>query len=136
MMMPQHKTLTALALSAILAGMPAAAQTPLKDVAHVRDGIIHVGMAYEISEKCGEISARLFRGLGFLNSLKSHARGLGYSEADIDAYVNDEAEKDRLEAIARAQLAELGVIEGDEGSYCAVGRAQIAANTRVGWLLR
>ena len=135
-MMQKRKTLTAIGLLAALAAAPATAQTPLKDVAHVRDGIIAVGMAYEISEKCGDISARLFRGLGYLNSLKSHARGLGYSEADIDAYVNDEAEKDRLEAIARGQLAELGVVEGDEATYCTVGRAQIAANTRVGWLLR
>lgn len=112
------------------------AQTPLKDVQHVRDGIIHVGMAYEISEKCDSIRARTFRGLGFLQSLKRHASGLGYSNAEIDSYINDDAEEDRLEGIARTQLANLGVIEGDEASYCAVGRAQIDANTRVGWLLR
>lgn len=112
------------------------AQTPLKDVLHVRDGIIHVGMAYEISQKCSSIRARTFRGLGFLQSLKSHAAGLGYSDADVDAYINDDAEEDRLEGIARQQLTRLGVIEGDEATYCAVGRAQISANTRVGWLLR
>jgi hypothetical protein len=112
------------------------AQTALKDVPKVRDGIIYVGMAYEISERCDSISARLFRGLGYLQSLRSHARSLGYSEDEIEAYINDEDEKDRLEGIARAQLASLGAIPGDEASYCAVGRAQIAANTRVGWLLR
>jgi hypothetical protein len=134
--MKKRKSLAAIGLGVALLTGPAGAQTPLKDVAYVRDGIIHVGMAYEISEKCGELSARLFRGLGFLQSLKNHARGLGYTDAEIDAYVNDAAEKDRLEAIARAALADLGVVEGVESSYCAVGRAQIAANTRVGWLLR
>ena len=134
--MKKRKSLAAFGLAAVLLAGPVGAQTPLKDVAYVRDGIIHVGMAYEISEKCGDLSARLFRGLGFLQSLKNHARGLGYTEAEIDAYVNDAAEKDRLEAIARAALADLGVVEGVESSYCAVGRAQIAANTRVGWLLR
>jgi hypothetical protein len=112
------------------------AQTALKDVAKVRDGIIFVGMAYELSEECGSLDARLFRGLSYLQSLKSHASSLGYSDAEIDAYINDDAEKDRLEAIARAQLAQLGVVRGDEASHCTVGRAQIAANTRVGWLLR
>lgn len=112
------------------------AQTALKDVAKVRDGIIFVGMAYEISEQCDTISARLFRGLSYLQSLRNHARELGYTEAEIDAYINDEAEKDRLEAIARAQLASLGVVPGQQDSYCSVGRAQIDANTRVGWLLR
>ncbi len=134
--MKKRNSLAAFGLAATLLAGPAGAQTPLKDVAYVRDGIIHVGMAYEISEKCGDLNARLFRGLGFLQSLKNHARGLGYTEAEIDAYVNDAAEKDRLEAIARAALADLGVVEGVESSYCAVGRAQIAANTRVGWLLR
>lgn len=112
------------------------AQTALKDVAKVRDGIIFVGMAYELSEECDSLDARLFRGLGYLQSLKSHASSLGYSDAEIDAYINDDAEKDRLEAIARAQLAQLGVVRGDEESHCVVGRAQIALNTRVGWLLR
>ena len=134
--MTQTKTLTALTFSAILAAMPAVAQTPLKDVAHIRDGIISVGMAYELSEKCGDLSARTIRGINFLYSLKSHAEGLGYTDAQIDAYINDEAEKDRLEAIARQQLADLGVVEGDEATYCAVGRDQIAQGTDVGALLR
>ena len=68
--------------------------------------------------------------------VKRHASDLGYSDEEIDDYVNDRNEKKRLEAIARAKLVTLGVVEGEEASYCAVGRAQIAANTRVGWLLR
>jgi hypothetical protein len=127
---------SAIVLACVIGAGSASAQTALKDVAHVRDGIIHVGMAYELSERCDGLRARLFRGLGFLQSLKSHASGLGYTSAEIDAYVNDRDEKRRLEAIARAQLISLGVVEGEEATYCAVGRAQIAANTRVGWLLR
>ncbi|MEM9787607.1 MAG: DUF5333 domain-containing protein [Pseudomonadota bacterium] len=112
------------------------AQPPLKDVQRVRDGIIHVGMAYEISEKCSSIRARTWRGINFLQSLKNHAEQLGYTDAQIEAYINDDAEKDRLEAIARGELARLGIVEGNEATYCSVGRSQIAANTRVGWLLR
>ena len=112
------------------------AQSALKDEAQVRDGIIAVGMAYELSEQCDDVSARLFRGLGYLQSLKGTARDLGYSDAQIDAYIDDDAEKDRLEGIARAQLVSLGVVEGDAATYCSVARAQMDANTRVGWLLR
>ena len=114
----------------------AVAQPPLKDVEKISNGIVFTGMAYEISERCGSIDARLFRGINYLQSLRNHARELGYSDAEIEAYINDDAEKDRLEAIAREQLGLLGVVEGDEATYCAAGRAQIAANTRVGWLLR
>ena len=134
--MPLFKSLASWGLLTVMLATPLAAQTPLRDVAKVRDGIIFVGMAYEISEQCDELSARLFRGLGYLNSLRSHARELGYSEAEIEAYIDDRAERDRLEAIARTALADLGVVDNDADSYCAVGRAQIAANTRVGWLLR
>ncbi len=138
--MPAMKSVTRSGLLAgvlgVLLAAPLAAQTPLRDVAKVRDGIVFVGMAYEISEQCDELSARLFRGLSYLNSLRSHARELGYSEAEIEAYIDDRAERDRLEAIARNSLAELGVVDNDAATYCAVGRAQIAANTRVGWLLR
>ena len=123
-------------LATVMSAGHLSAQTALKDVAKVRDGIIFVGMAYEISEQCSSINARLFRGLGYLQSLRRHARDLGYSEAEVDAYINDDAEKDRLEGIARAQLAQLGVVPGQEATYCAVGRAEIDANTRVGWLLR
>ena len=125
-----------MALATVFAAGDLSAQTALKDVAKVRDGIIFVGMAYEISEECDGISARLFRGLGYLRSLRSHARDLGFTEAEIDAYIDDDDEKDRLEAMARAELARLGVVAGQEATYCSVGRAQMAANTRVGWLLR
>ena len=122
-------TLTLTAQSALALG-------PLKDVAAVHDGIIAVGMAYEIGDKCGSIEARYLRGLGYLNELKATAASLGYSDAEIDAYIDDDTEKDRLEAVARQQLADLGAVPGDEASYCAVGAAQIAAGTQVGQLLR
>ena len=129
-----------LALSIVVAAVGFAgavsAQSALKDVQRIRDGIIHVGMAYEISERCDSLRPRTFRGISFLNSLKNHANELGFSDAEVDAYVNDDAEKDRLEGIARQQLANLGAEAGNDASYCAVGRAQMDANTRVGWLLR
>ncbi len=114
----------------------ATAQSALKDEVRVRDGIVQVGMAYEISEKCSSLSARTFRGISYLQELKRYAQQRGYSDAQIDAYIDNKSEQRRLEAIARQQLALLGVIEGQEATYCAAGRDQIARDTRVGWLLR
>ncbi len=114
----------------------ATAQSALKDEARVRDGIVQVGMAYEISEKCSSLSARTFRGISYLQELKRYAQQRGYSDAQIDAYIDNKSEQRRLEAIARQQLALLGVVEGQEATYCAAGRDQIARDTRVGWLLR
>ena len=112
------------------------AQTALKDVERIREGIIATGIAYEISEQCSSISPRYLRGIGFLNSLKSHARDLGYSEAQIESYIDDSKEKKRLEAIARERLEALGAVAGSQTSYCAVGRAQIEAGSDIGRLLR
>ena len=122
-------------VAAIFAGS-LSAKPALKDVAEVREGIIATGMAYEISERCGSISPRYFRAIGYLNSLKSYARDLGYSDAEIDAYIDDDTEKDRLETIARDRLASLGVVVGSEATYCAVGQSDIQAGSNIGRLLR
>jgi hypothetical protein len=120
---------------ALAAGM-AAAKPALREVAYVREGLIAAGMAIELGDKCDAVSVRLIRGYSFLGSLKSHARSLGYTSDEIDAYVDDRAEKARLEDIARARLRDLGVVDGEAETYCTVARAEIAADTPVGHLLR
>jgi len=123
--------------AAILVANPVlAADVPLKDVAFVRDGLIAAAIAYEIGDKCDDLNARMLRGVAFLNSLTDHARDLGYSQAEIDAYIDDRAEKDRLEAIARQTLTAMGGVEGQWETYCSVGEAEIAADTQIGRLLR
>lgn len=120
---------------AAVAGM-AQAKPALKDVSHVSEGLIAAGMAIELGDQCGDVSVRMIRGVSFLNGLKDHARSLGYSEAEIDAYVNDKVEKARLENVARGRLAALGAVPGDAASYCTVANAQIAQGSQVGQLLR
>jgi hypothetical protein len=114
----------------------ASAQQSLRDVGYVTEGLIAVGIAYEISEVCGSISARTLRGLGYLNQLSNHAKGLGFTTAQIDAFRKDRAEKNRLESIARDRLASMGARRGDAASHCAVGRAEIAKESAIGYLLR
>ncbi|MFN3663924.1 DUF5333 domain-containing protein [Yoonia sp.] len=132
------KTIAAMMVMLAAVGLAGnlSAQASLKDEPAVRNGIIQVGMAYEISRQCGDIRARTLRGIGYLQSLRTTARDLGYTDAEIDAFIDDKEEKRRLENMARAQLADLGAVAGEPDSYCTVGHAQIAANTRVGWLLR
>ncbi|NIY72544.1 DUF5333 domain-containing protein [Marivivens donghaensis] len=111
------------------------AQTPLKDVTEISEGLIAAGMAIEIADNCDNISVRLIRGYSYLNGLKSRARDLGYSADEIDAYVDDKVEKARLEDIARERLATKGAVSGNNATYCAVGQAEMAANTTVGSLI-
>ena len=126
--------MTAAVLATALTG--AARAEGLADEPEIRDGLLVVGMAYEISRKCESIDARKLTGIRTLLNLKSRARELGYSSEEIDAYIDDKTEKARLEGIARGQLAQLGVIADDPETYCVVGRDQIAKGTGIGRLLR
>lgn len=133
-------SLTKITLAAVLAvgtsTGAATAQQSLRDVTYVTEGLIAVGIAYEISEVCGSVSARTLRGLNYLNQLRSHARGLGFSNAQIDDFRKDKTEKNRLEATARQRLAGMGAAPGDAATHCAVGRAEIAKESTIGYLLR
>ena len=114
----------------------AAAKPALRDNKAVTGGLIAVGIAIEIGEKCDSISPRTLRGLSYLNSLKETARRQGYSDAEIDAFVDSKAEKKRLEQQARNYLAAKGASGGAGDAYCKVGAAEIAAGTAAGRLLR
>jgi hypothetical protein len=112
------------------------AQQSLRDVGYVTEGLIAVGIAYEISEVCGSISARTLRGLSYLNQLRNHAKGLGFTNAQIDDFRKDRTEQNRLEAIARQRLSSMGAEPGNTAAHCAVGRAEITKESTIGYLLR
>ena len=126
----------ALGALCLLPGVLAAQELPpLSEVEVVTEGLIQTAIAYEIGEVCESIDGRKIAGIAFLWSLHSEARRLGYSREEIEAFVDDDVEKDRLEAIARERLAGMGAVEGSPDTYCEVGRAEIAAGTQVGRLL-
>ena len=120
---------------AVVAGA-SAALSDLRDEPEIVEGLISTAIAYEIGQRCEELDARTLAGINYLWSLEARARELGYSREEIDAFIEDEAEKDRLEALARQRLRDKGGIEGSWDTYCAVGRAEIAAGSQIGRLLR
>jgi len=134
----KYNSAIAMAVAVMLSGFGGAAMAKpaLKDVDHVREGIITTGMALELSDKCSSLRPRKIRGINYLFSLRDHAYKLGYSGAEIDAYINDKVEERRLKQIARDRLATLGAVSQNASSYCAVGRAEIAKRTEIGRLLR
>lgn len=122
--------------------MVAVAQTvesgkkPLSQVFEIREGLIATGIAYEISEVCPDIRARIVRGVFYFAELEQKARQMGYSKEEVSAFIADDVQKDALEEVARARLADLGAIPGDVASHCAVGAREIAAESQIGRLLR
>lgn len=116
-------------------GQSALALPPLRDVKVIDEGLFTVGLANEIRRNCPTISARVFYALGVLRNLKRQARSLGYTDAQIDAHVDSDEEKDRLRARGKEYMAERG-LKPDEDGFCALGNAEIAQGTDVGALLR
>lgn len=98
-------------------------------------GLEIVAEGHILRKYCDKISLRLFRGISLMMSLKSRARTLGYSEAEMQAYFDDKAQKKRVEDKAMAALVALGANVGRPESFCEVARKQIEADQGFGHYL-
>ncbi|MEJ5217356.1 DUF5333 domain-containing protein [Cognatishimia sp. D5M38] len=120
----------------VVAAGAAQAKQDLKDVPSVWNGLLNIGIANEIRETCPSISARMVRAALRLNSIQNEAEGMGYSQAEIDAFRTSEANKAAMRAEGEAYMKNNGVVKGDAETYCALGRAEIAKSSQIGRLLR
>lgn len=122
-------------VASLLAGQ-ADALPPLREVKKIDDGLLAVAIADELRKRCNMLDARMFRALNYLNSLKNAARDMGYSDAEIEAYVSSAPEKDRMRTRGEAYLKAKGVTIGDYAGYCSLGKDEIARGSAIGRLLR
>lgn len=127
-----RSTALAALLPIVAPGAVLAQATSLSEVPEITEGLVTAAIVYEIGRVCGPVDARRVQGIAFLLSLQAHARSLGFSQEEVEAFVDDDAEKARIEALARERLAALGAVEGDEASHCAVGRAEIVKGSQIG----
>ena len=68
--------------------------------------------------------------------LRSKAHDLGYTDSEIRAYVDSDAEKDRMRARGEAYLATNGVTYDNPNSFCTLGQDEIKRNSAIGVYLR
>lgn len=129
------RILLTLALSAGLAA-PALALEPLNQEKHINDSLRAGRIGDVIRKTCPTISARMFVVWSKVEDLKQYALDKGYKRDEVEAFLKNRTEKNRLKAEADAYLKAAGAVEGDPQSYCAVGEAEIAKGTLVGSLLR
>lgn len=113
----------------------ALANPPLREVKQINDGLLYVGLADEIRKTCDGISGRIFKGIGRLRSIHRLAQDMGYSKAEIEAFVDNRAEKNRLKALGKTYLKANGASQSDPQSMCALGRKEIAKQSEIGTLL-
>lgn len=126
---------TAMVLSPVSV-QQAAAKPPLREVAAIDDALFDLGLADRIRKNCPTISARMFKAIGYVRGIEKKARNMGYTQAEIDAYTDSDADKDRLRAKAAKYFAARGVDPSKPQSYCAVGLEEIQKSSRIGSLLR
>lgn len=115
---------------------PAKALPDLSTNSTVMEGLFAVGLADRIRKKCPDISARLLKAYNYIRSLEAHAKSLGYSDAEIEALIDNKSEEAKLKVRIAAYLAERGATPENANSYCAPGLAEIENKTAAGALLR
>lgn len=119
-----------------LAGPGLAAEVPLNQNEHITESLVAAQVGDIIRKGCGSISARYLVVYEKMGALEDYARAEGYTEDEVRAFLKNKTEKARIKALAADYLAAAGADLADEASLCAVGEAEIEAETLAGSLLR
>lgn len=136
-MVTTRKLLAGLALGIGLVTQATATDyTAMREDPRVRSELFAVSVAWIIDEQCSSFKPRKAWAVLRALDLAAHARTLGYSNAEIEAYINDDDEQARYLEMAKPYLARQGAVAGDEESYCAVGRAEKERGSLIGKLLK
>ena len=133
-MADRHLFATLIALTFITAG-PGVARASLAEDRIIDDGLTLVAIGRYLDKSCADIGPKYLKSYGFARSLQRRARELGYSDAEIEAFLDDDNEKARVKAQARAYLEAQGANFDEPATLCKVGRNEIANQTPVGKFL-
>lgn len=128
-------TLAAIAISIVACAGPAAALPPLSQERHVNDSLVQARVADMLRRGCPDLDARMIRAFNEARKLKRYALSQGYSEAQIDAFLDNRDERRRIYAQADQYMTENGVVNGQPETFCRLGRQEIAQGTIAGSLL-
>lgn len=102
----------------------------------INNGLLVVAVADKIRRECNSISARFFTARAYLTNLKDLAEKRGYSEAEIDAYIENDQEKAKMRAKRNAYFKARGASNLDPASLCALGQDEIRKQSQIGLLLK
>ncbi|MBU2958219.1 DUF5333 domain-containing protein [Paracoccus sp. C2R09] len=127
--------MTIAALAFGIAAGPASALEPLSQETYVNDRLMQARVADLVRRGCGSIDARLIRAFNEARKLKRYALDKGYTEDQIEAFLDSDPDRDRIYREADRYMRENGVENGNEESFCRLGRNEIARQTVAGSLL-
>lgn len=124
------------AILATFAAAPGRALEPLSREVYVNERLIAARVADRIRRECPSISANMVRAFAAAQSLKAYAQRQGHAEDEIDAFLKDRTQRQRIYAEAERYMADRGVRAGDVQSFCELGYAEIEAGSIAGSLIR
>lgn len=124
-----------LALIAATLATPAVALEPLSQEKYINDRLVAARVADRIRRTCPSIDGRLLYAYGEARKLKRYAQNKGYSNAQIDAFLDSKPDKQRIYAVAEQYLTQNGAKKNDPETFCRIGRAEIARKNVIGSLL-
>jgi len=116
--------------------VPSQAVAGMADEKDINDGLLVAAIAEKIQRECDTIGGRLIKGRAYLNGLKDLANARGYSDAEIEAYIDDDVEKARMRDRRNTYYSSKGASNLDADSLCVLGHQEIAKNSTIGQLLR
>ncbi|MFX0545661.1 DUF5333 domain-containing protein [Roseovarius sp. S1116L3] len=125
---------TLIALS--VAGGASAARADLAAEQDINAGLLAIAAADKIRRDCGDISGKFWAARSYVNQLKGMAEKRGYTEAEIEAYVNDDAEQDKMRERRNAYFKSKGASNLDAASLCRLGQEEIKNRSRIGSFLK
>ena len=120
---------------ALAASAPVMAADTLARETDINDRLFEIAVADEIRKSCGSISPRFFTAWRRMQALKATAKERGYTDAEIEDYINDKAEKRKMRARSDAYVRKHGAEPNDGPSLCRLGKEEIAKQSRIGSLL-
>ena len=130
------RLMTSALLSLALTTSAGMAQAGLSQENDINDGLLVLAVADKIRRECDVIGGRLFTARSYAKQLRELATDRGYSDAQVDAYINDKMEKAKMRERRNAYFASKGASNLDPDSLCVLGRDEIARGTQVGKLLK
>lgn len=139
-----RSVLAGLACSIMLAAPLAADAMPQADVnaalrgnQAIYNGLFTAAVIRHIVNACPDLQGpnRLQR-VSFFLSLYNQARGMGFTRDQIEAFVEDEGEQDRLQSVVDRHFMDAGVDPKDDRAVCVYARGQMEERTALGRRLR
>ncbi len=132
------RMISTLILSLALIGnsVGASAQSGLYQEKDINDGLLVIAVADKIRRGCDRISARIFRARSYATNLKELAASRGYSDAEIDEYIENDENEAKMRARRNAYFKARGASNLDPESLCVLGQAEIQKQSQIGVLLR